>query len=158
MSEIAPAPISLAILPLLKEMRGRLGKFLGRTSLPLLAAFLRGYDYAAEKLAGREPDPFLTHFRDWIQQRFQTTRYSWEEIILRDSADEAEAVKRFWELLDEFLGECPEGNCPTGLNSGDQKKNWLRVAPESAEELGPEFSSEDPHKLAGRGDGWFPEP
>jgi hypothetical protein len=27
-----------------------------------------------------------------------------------------------------------------------------------AEDLGPDFSSQDPHKLAGRGDVWFGEP
>ena len=31
----------------------------------------------------------------------------------------------------------------------------LAVALASAQELGPDFSSEDPHRLADRGQGWF---
>jgi hypothetical protein len=34
----------------------------------------------------------------------------------------------------------------------------LLAAVALAEDLGPEFSSEDPHGLAGRGDDWFKEP
>jgi hypothetical protein len=100
------------ILPLLHEMRGRLGMYLGTTSLTKLAAFLRGYDYAVEKLGMGKADRFLMEFRDWVHQRFQTTAYSWEETILRHSSDEADAVKRFWELLDEYLAEGEEKSAP----------------------------------------------
>ena len=93
------------ILPLLNEMRGRLGMYLGTTSITKLAAFLRGYDCAAEKLGARGGDPFLPDFRDWIHRRYETTSQSWEETILSRSKDEADAVRRFWELLDEYLGE-----------------------------------------------------
>jgi hypothetical protein len=86
---------------LLDEMRGRLGMFLGTTSLTKLAAFLRGYDYALEKCGGGS-DPFLGGFRDWIQRRYQATSRSWENVILDHSADEVDGVRLFWELLDEF--------------------------------------------------------
>jgi hypothetical protein len=86
-------------------MRGRLGMYLGTTSLTKLAAFLRGYDYAAEKLGARSPDPFLPGFRDWVHQQFHTTGHSWEEAILLHSKDEADAVRRFWELVDRYLEE-----------------------------------------------------
>lgn len=36
--------------------------------------------------------------------------------------------------------------------------DYLAVAVASAQDLGPEFSSEDPHGLAGRGDDWFHGP
>jgi hypothetical protein len=93
------------VVPLLHEMRGRLGMYLGTTSLTKLAAFLRGYDYAAEKLGAGRADPFLSGFRDWVHGRFQTTAHSWEETILLHSKDEVDAVRRFWELLDEYLEE-----------------------------------------------------
>jgi hypothetical protein len=93
-------------LALLKEMRGRLGMYVGSTSLTKLAAFLRGYDYAAEKLCGRKSDPLLAGFRDWIHQRFQDSSRSWEDTILASSTDEADAVRRFWEMLDEYTRAC----------------------------------------------------
>ena len=93
------------VLSLLKEMRGRLGMYVGDTSLTKLAAFVRGYDYALEKLAPGESDRFLAEFRDWIHQRFQSSQRSWEETILLHSRDEADAVRHFWELLDEFQME-----------------------------------------------------
>ncbi len=92
------------MLSLLKEMRGRLGMYLGVSSIIRLAAFLRGYELAAERFGGGH-DPLLSAFRDWIQQRYQSSQRSWEETILLHSADEADAVKRFWQLLDEFLQE-----------------------------------------------------
>jgi hypothetical protein len=93
------------VLSLLSEMRERVGMYLGTPSVTRLAAFLRGYDLAAEKLGGKTPDPFLPAFRDWIHQRFQSNQHSWEETILLHSASEADAMRRFWELLDEFLTE-----------------------------------------------------
>lgn len=91
------------VLSLLKEMRNRLGMYLGVPSIIRLGSFLRGYDLALEKIGGGAADPFLPAFRDWIHQRFQNSQRSWEETILLHSANEAEAMKRFWELLDEFL-------------------------------------------------------
>ncbi len=93
------------ILALLNDMRGRLGMYIGLPSLTRLAAFLRGYDYALYKLGVGEEDPFLVKFRDWVHRHYQTTSESWEETILQQSADEADAVKHFWELLDKFLEE-----------------------------------------------------
>src|SRR5258708_22523861 len=91
------------IIPLLNKMRNRLGMYVGTPSLLRLAMFLHGYELAAMQLAGREPDPFLSDFRDWIHERYQTTTVPWEELIRRESTDDADAVRRFWELFDEFL-------------------------------------------------------
>jgi hypothetical protein len=96
------------VLSLLKQMRGRLGMYVGTSSVIRLAAFLRGYNLAMEQFGGRSPDTFLPAFRDWIHQRFQSCQHSWEDTILQHSADDSEAVKRFWELLDEFVKEYPE--------------------------------------------------
>jgi hypothetical protein len=62
--------------------------YLGTTSLTKLAAFLRGFDYAVRKQGVEENDRFLAEFRDWVHQRFQSNRQSWEETILLHSADE----------------------------------------------------------------------
>jgi hypothetical protein len=40
-------------------------------------------------------------------------------------------------------------------NGSRQAVDCLAVALASAQELGPEFSSDDPHRLADRGEGWF---
>lgn len=93
------------LLPLLTEMRGRLGMYLGVSSIVRLAAFLRGYEMAMERFGSGTAGSFLPAFRDWIHQRFQSCQHSWEDTILLHSADEADAVKRFWELLDEFCIE-----------------------------------------------------
>src|SRR4051794_23977042 len=93
------------MLSLLREMRQRPGMYIGKPSIIRLAAYLRGYDLAAERLGGQQPDAFLTEFRDWVQRRFGSTRQSWEETILQHSADDASAQERLWQLLDEFLAE-----------------------------------------------------
>jgi hypothetical protein len=91
------------ILSLLTTMRSRPGMYLGTPAITRLAAFLRGYDYAVAQLGAGKSDQFLVDFRDWIHQRFQSTAYSWEDTILRHSADEADALRHFWQLLDEYL-------------------------------------------------------
>jgi hypothetical protein len=93
------------VLSLLKEMRGRLGMYLGTPSIIRLAAFLRGYELAIEKLGDGSRDPLLPAFRHWIHQRFQSSQHSWEETILLHSSNEDDALKRFWGLFDEFTRE-----------------------------------------------------
>jgi hypothetical protein len=107
------------VLSLLKEMRGRLGMYLGVPSLVRLAAFLRGYDLAVEKVGRGAADVFLPAFRDWIHLRFQSSQRSWEETILLHSANEADALKRFWELLDEFLQQHPQEAATIGTVDGN---------------------------------------
>ncbi len=92
------------VLTLLNEMRGRpITIYVGETSLTRLADFLRGFDYAVERLNGGKADSFLGDFQQWVRRRFQTDKYTWDGTILRHSADERAAVQRFWELLDEYL-------------------------------------------------------
>src|SRR5438105_4349499 len=88
----------------LEEIRGRpLAIYLGEVSLTKLAAYLRGYEHALGELRQDDADSFLPDFRDWIQQRFGCTQLAWEDLILRHSKGEADAVANFWGLLDEFL-------------------------------------------------------
>ena len=92
------------ILSLLQEMRRRrTGMFIGKPSIIRLAAYLRGYEHAAQALGGEDPDSILRDFCDWIHERAGSTQYSWEETILQESKDDADAQERFWKLLDEFL-------------------------------------------------------
>ena len=91
------------ILSLLREIRRRPGMFIGKPSIIRLGAFLDGYELAAQRLGGKEPDSTFPDFRDWIHERAGSTQSSWEETILQESADDADAQDRFWNLLDEFL-------------------------------------------------------
>jgi hypothetical protein len=93
------------MLAFLNEKRTRrTGMYVGTASLSKFADFLRGYEHAVYRLKPDEADPFLGEFRDWIYHRFQTNEnIKWETVILRHSADEEDAVNRFWKLLDEFV-------------------------------------------------------
>ena len=97
-----------ALLAILDEMRGRpVAIYIGSTSLTKLADFLRGCEHAVQSRI--EPnDTFLGEFGDWVHQRFNTKlNEAWEKVILKHSADDADAVDRFWHLIDEFLRERP---------------------------------------------------
>ena len=89
---------------LLQDMHRRhTGMFIGKPSIIRLAAYLRGYEHAAQEFGGKKPDSILPDFRDWIHERAGSTQYSWEETILQECKDDADAEDRFWKLLDEFL-------------------------------------------------------
>jgi hypothetical protein len=93
------------LLNLLNEMRRRpLAIYIGVTSLTKLADFLRGCEHAIAWLQPQEQDGFLADFREWIYQRFNTkANLSWESVILQHSSSDADAVRQFWVLLDEYL-------------------------------------------------------
>src|SRR5436309_1350542 len=91
------------ILAVLNEMRPRpLAIFVGEKSLTKLAMFLYGYEQAVENLTGVH-DRILVDFREWLEVRLQDRVHGLENSILLKSKDEADAVDRFWNLLDEFL-------------------------------------------------------
>ena len=91
------------ILSLLRAMRRYPGMYIGKPSLIRLGAYLDGFAHAAQELGGKEPDWFIRDFCDWIHGRAGSTQYSWEETIIQECKDDADAQERFWELLDEFL-------------------------------------------------------
>jgi hypothetical protein len=94
------------IIEQLQEMRPRIAMYVGSNSLPKLAAFLRGYEHAVVKFGIAPHENFLTGFQDWISRRFSVSiSKSWEEIISFYSANDREAMERFWESLDEYLTE-----------------------------------------------------
>ena len=98
-----------AFLAILDEMRGRpVAIYIGSTSLTKLADFLRGCEHALQSRIDPN-DTFLGEFGDWVHQRFNTKlNEAWEKVILKHSADDADAVDRFWHLVDEFLRERPQ--------------------------------------------------
>ena len=91
------------MLALLDEMRRHrsVAVYVGKTSLLKLADFLQGYEYALQKL-GVEDSSLLADFRDWIQQRFGTSKQSWEQLIVTQCGSDVDAVAEFWRLMDEF--------------------------------------------------------
>lgn len=100
----------LTVMSLLNEIRRRPGMFLGRASIAKLAPFLNGYQLAMHRAGVKAPDELLmASFRDWIHERYKTTKVGWETLILQDSKDdEGEAMDHFWRLLDEFRAKHPE--------------------------------------------------
>jgi len=98
------------ILELLREMRGRLPMYLGSNSLTKLASFLRGFEYALEKLGPAPEDHFLAAFQDAVQTRYAVkVSRSWEDILLFQSSDENEAIDLFWRLFDDFCVKLTSG-------------------------------------------------
>jgi hypothetical protein len=94
-----------SIRALMSKIRARPGMYIGRPSVTRLMFILYGYDHALWEAGPGRTDLVLGEFRDWIQQRFHSTTVSWEDLILRNSADEADAFRRFWVLWDEFSTE-----------------------------------------------------
>jgi hypothetical protein len=100
------------IVDLLQEIRPRPGIYIGNNSVKELAAFLRGFSYAAQKFGIADNDRFLEDFQEWIAGRFKVEiPRGWEDIILFYSVDESEAMQRFWELLDEYLAVSKTADC-----------------------------------------------
>jgi hypothetical protein len=93
------------VLNLLQTIRRQPAMYLGKNSLAKLATFLQGYSFAIKEFGIASNDTFLNEFRDWVQNRFQIRFRSWDQIIEFHSVDDEEAMKCFWDLLDEFLAE-----------------------------------------------------
>jgi hypothetical protein len=98
----------LSMLGLLNEIRRRPGMFLGEESLTKLAAYVDGYGFGLDQAGVEDPFALIADFRDWVHERYQTTEVNWEVLILAASRDEADALDRFWRLLDEFLASHPK--------------------------------------------------
>jgi hypothetical protein len=118
---------------LLQDIRRRPGMYIGWPSLSRLLGFLRGYDYALYKLHGVPADPFFVSFLEWIQQRLQVKNDFWENVILNQTGSEAEAIERFWVLLDEYRSE--QGSGERQANGASDFSDAANVVLEKNHEL-----------------------
>ncbi|MFB2974495.1 hypothetical protein ACE1CD_36675 [Aerosakkonema sp. BLCC-F183] len=96
----------LDLYDLLGKIKQRPSLYLGKRSLSHLHVFLDGYTFARRQIGipitAQEKD--FEKFQEWIEHRFkQANTQSWSRIILFYSEDEADAMKRFFELFEEFL-------------------------------------------------------
>lgn len=95
------------IYELIQRIRSRPSMYLGKPYITRFKAFLDGYIGARNDLgfALNEQEEMLNKFQEWIQSRFKiTSSHSWAEIILFYSGDERDALDKFFELFDKFLG------------------------------------------------------
>ena len=90
---------------ILDTIRERPAMYLGVKSLTALWHFLQGYEMARLR-SEAEPLPELPqHFADWVGYRLHLSGNCdgfWHHAILSRVRDEALALDRFYELLDEF--------------------------------------------------------
>ncbi|MFB2880402.1 hypothetical protein [Floridanema aerugineum] len=96
---------------MLQEIKKRPGMYLGKRSISRLRSFLDGYMGAREDLGlpQTEQEKEFNGFQEWIQERFNiTSSHGWDSIILFYSADERDALEKFFELFEKFCnGESP---------------------------------------------------
>ncbi|WP_293332863.1 hypothetical protein [Microcoleus sp. CAWBG58] len=96
----------LDLYDLLEKIKQRSSLYLGKRSLSHLHVFLDGYTFARRQLGipVTEQETKFEEFQEWIENRFnQADTQSWSRIILFYSEDEADALKRFFDLFEEFL-------------------------------------------------------
>ena len=90
---------------MLESVKQRPGMYLGICSITRLRSFLDGYMGARQDLGlpvTKEESEFYK-FQDWIQERFDIkSYYGWNDIILLNSADEKDALNKFFELFEKF--------------------------------------------------------
>ncbi|MFB2894124.1 hypothetical protein ACE1CI_14535 [Aerosakkonemataceae cyanobacterium BLCC-F50] len=96
---------------MLQEIKKRPGMYLGKRSISRLRSFLDGYMGAREDLGlpRTEQEQEFNGFQEWIQERFSiTSSHGWDSIILFYSADERDALEKFFVLFEKFCnGESP---------------------------------------------------
>lgn len=90
----------------LQKIKKRPAMYLGRHSIFSLQAFLDGYYFARRELGIplTKQEAEFQEFLQWLRQKFQVeTGQLWASILLFHSADERNAVERFFDLFEEFL-------------------------------------------------------
>ena len=91
---------------LIAKIKKRPALYLGNASISHLQVFLDGYTFARRELkvpiSNEEAD--FEDFQEWIEGKFNLPdTQSWAKIILFYSADERDALERFFQLFDEFV-------------------------------------------------------
>lgn len=95
---------------ILTLIRARPALYLGSNSIVKLKAFLDGYYFSQYEsdpnlsLKDDDEELFWLKFQDWIANKYQIkSSQSWASIISFFSTDDANALDRFFELVDEFM-------------------------------------------------------
>jgi hypothetical protein len=88
---------------ILEQIRQRPAMFIGGHSLTKLRAFLDGYFTAKRELRIEIASPLPNDFHEWVAYRlhFLESTLGYANMILKRTPDEAQALKRFFELFDE---------------------------------------------------------
>ncbi|MFB2894120.1 hypothetical protein ACE1CI_14515 [Aerosakkonemataceae cyanobacterium BLCC-F50] len=96
---------------LLERIKERPGMYLGKRSITRLNMLLIGYSQARMELGlpRTKQECEFDNFQEWIQERYNiTSSHGWDSIILFYSADERDALEKFFELFEKFRnGESP---------------------------------------------------
>ena len=90
---------------MLQNIKQRPGMYLGKCSITRLSMLLAGYAMARAELGlpVTEQEKAFGGFQDWIQERYKiTSTHGWDSIILFYSADERDALNKFFELFEKF--------------------------------------------------------
>ena len=93
------------VIELIEKIRERPGLMLGRPSIRNLYAFLSGFAYARK---GDNPGDyeFLSGFGKHVHLRYRiSSTQSWADIIEFFSVTEADELRLFWKLLDEYVAK-----------------------------------------------------
>ena len=98
--------MTIGFYELIAKIKKRPALYLGKESISHLQVFLDGYTFARRELkvpvSNEEAD--FENFQEWIEGKFNLPdTQSWAKIILFYSADERDALERFFELFDEFV-------------------------------------------------------
>jgi hypothetical protein len=88
---------------LLERIRQRPPMYLGKRSLSALSQFFAGYHQACRDIGAESPHFLPQDFHDWVAYRlhFCESTSGYTNMILKHTPDEAQALVRFFELLDE---------------------------------------------------------
>ena len=92
---------------ILTNIKKRPGMYLGANSpITILDMLLRGYSLARREVGvpPTEPEREFEGFQSWVEEKYGiNSGQSWSKIILFYSVDEPEALKKFFELFEEYL-------------------------------------------------------
>jgi hypothetical protein len=97
-----------SIYDMLERIRRKPGMYIAIPSINRLHAFLVGYTAGLGRVGFAVRDGGDFHrFHDWVARRlgFGGSASGWCNMILDKSTSEADAFKRFFDLLDEFRKE-----------------------------------------------------
>ena len=96
----------IELYDLLQRIKERPAMYLGSRSITCLNAFLNGYLGARHDMGvpRTQQEIEFEEFQEWIRKKFRiTSSQSWAKIILFYSADEREALDKFFDLFEKFL-------------------------------------------------------